>query len=162
MTLSGCVEEWHLPSVQLWSGFMNSRNMPRLPGVSYSVTQWSVVAISSALTRGFSGNVPLLHMSTQCPGTTLYVTSLGRTSHVLVWQATNAGMRRPSPMLVRQATNAGMRRTSPTLVQPATNTRVRRPSPVLVQQVTNARMRMPGYKGYSRSTYALGMRLLSC
>ena len=152
MTSSGCVEEWHIPSVQQW-GFLNSRNMLRLAGVSYSVTQWSVVAISSAFTCSFSGNVPLLHMTTQCPGTTLYP------SPVLVQQATNTAMRRPSPMLVRQVTNTGMRRPSPMLVQQATNTGMRRPSPVLVQQVTNARMRRPGYKGYSRSTYALGMRL---
>jgi len=40
-----------------------------------------------------------------------------------------------------------------------TNTGMRKAFPVFVRQVTNTGMRRPGYEDYSRSAYALGMRL---
>ena len=57
---------------------------PRLSDVDCSVTPraLSVFVISSALTYlRFSGNVPLLHMSTQRPGMSLHVRSLGQSDN---------------------------------------------------------------------------------
>ena len=50
-----------------------------------------------SLTCSFSGNMPLLHMSTQHPGTSLslYEISFSRPSPALILQVTNAGVRRP-------------------------------------------------------------------
>ena len=46
------------------------------------------------LPQGFSGNVPLLDMSTQCPGTSLHKTHFTRLYRMSVLQVKNAGMRR--------------------------------------------------------------------
>ena len=57
-----------------------------------TVAQWSMFVIGGALTYlQFSGNVPLLHTSTKCPGTSLHVINFTRPSPALVRQATNAG-----------------------------------------------------------------------
>ena len=53
---------------------------------------WSVVQFTYLR---FSGNVPLLHTSTQRPGTSLHVISFTWHSPTLVLQATNAGVGRP-------------------------------------------------------------------
>ena len=42
-------------------------------------------------TCGFSGNVPLLHTSTQCPGTSLHVISFTRPSTAIVLQVRRPG-----------------------------------------------------------------------
>jgi len=55
----------------------------------------SVVTVSSALTLlacSFQ-KVPLLHMSTHCPGTSLYMMSFTRISHIRSLQVQNAGVR---------------------------------------------------------------------
>ena len=46
-------------------------------------------------TCGFSGNVPLLHTSTQCLGTSMHVTSSTKPSPTLGLPMTNTGVRRP-------------------------------------------------------------------
>jgi len=64
-TLGGRLEERQIPSVQLWSGFLNPWNVARTAWQSlHGLCLWSV---AHALTCGYSGNVPLLHTSTQCP-----------------------------------------------------------------------------------------------
>jgi len=50
---------------------------------------------SLTCTCGFSWNVPLLHMSPQCPGTSLHVISPNRPSPMLVLHVTNTGVRSP-------------------------------------------------------------------
>ena len=51
-------------------------------------------SVMHSLTCCLSGNVPLLHTSTQRPGTSLHVISFTKPSPVLVLQATNTGVRR--------------------------------------------------------------------
>ena len=52
-------------------------------------------SVAHLLTCGYSGNVPILHTSTQHPGIPLHVISFTRPSPTLVLQATNAGVRKP-------------------------------------------------------------------
>ena len=54
-----------------------------------------MVVIGNTLTCGFSGNVPLLLMSTQRLDMSLHVISFTKPSPTLVLQATNAEVRRP-------------------------------------------------------------------
>jgi len=88
------VEEWHI-LYSCEAAFWTQEMSPRLPDVNPLVTALSVVAIGNALTCGFSGNVPLLHMSTQRLAMSLHVISFTRPSPTLVLQAANAGVRRP-------------------------------------------------------------------
>ena len=69
---------------------LNSKMLPRLPYVKHSVVPWSVLVMFF-----FSGNVPLLHIPTQHPGTSLHMISFTRPSPVLVLKVTNARVRRP-------------------------------------------------------------------
>ena len=50
-------------------------------------------------------NMPLLHTSTQCPGTSQHVISFTRPFPMLVLQATNAGVRRPGYYKAQQTTH---------------------------------------------------------
>ena len=86
------MEEWHIPSVQLWGGFLNP---PRLPDVDHSAAQWTVAAISSTFMVFLGMCHILLHTSTQCPGTSLHVKTFIRPSATSVLQVTNTGVRRP-------------------------------------------------------------------
>jgi len=56
----------------------------RLPDVDHLVAQLRLVALSPTCTCGLSGNVPLLHMSTQHPDTSLHTIRFTRPSPVLV------------------------------------------------------------------------------
>jgi len=58
----GWVEVWHVPSVQLWSGFLNPRNIPK--------TAWCRV-LSCSIVRDCDWQCTHLHMSTQRQGTSL-------------------------------------------------------------------------------------------
>ena len=71
--LGGHVEEWQIPSIQLWGGFLNHKNVVK--------TAWC-----HSFTCGSSRNVSLLHMSTHNPGTSLHVMSFTRPSPISVLQ----------------------------------------------------------------------------
>ena len=106
-TLGGHVEEWHIPSVQLWSGFLNKKY--RQNCLIYQVLSHSMVCVS--ICRVLAVILGMCHSST-CPpyirpGMSLHMISFTRPSPTLVLQTTNAGMRRTGYYEARSVTPVG-------------------------------------------------------
>ena len=70
-----------------------------------------LLSVVQSFTCSFSGNVPLLHTSTRCPGMSLHVISFTRPSSMLVLQATNPGVGRPGYKAI-QSSNSTVANTS--------------------------------------------------
>jgi len=88
-----------------WLMALASETEERCLMVNRTIVVCRLVVIGSALTiltDSFSGNVPLLHTSTQCPGMSLHVISFTRPSLALVLQATNTMVRRPGYIQLHQ------------------------------------------------------------
>ena len=81
--LGGCVEEWHISSVE--PSELNNRHQDCLMSSTQSSHGPCLRSVVHSLTCGFSGNVPLL----------LHVISFTTPSPALVLQATNTRVRRP-------------------------------------------------------------------